>query len=473
MDSLSEAFRGLITRTRGRQLDITGNAKGKRVVANSDLGVTVHLTDKVRLVDTFRFSNFRIPGFYDQVTATLFGATLLSNPNTFDPATCPPPFTAATCPQHNASSGADIIVDQMNTFLRQDLKLNTFGVEYDLTRYLTAHLGYRYEHREIAHNFADSQDQTFYPTLANRGNCAGQPLVNGVCSVTVTDSETNLIPISARSALFGLSLRPVDAFRLTFDTELMSADRVSTRISPRQLQHYKLRAAFKPKDWINLSGTMNVLESRNNVTDVLHKDHNRNYGFALSMNPKPRFGSDIGYDYNDIFSTTNICYVATPAPPGSADCGTPFLSGISVYKDKIHSGYLNLTVKPLHRVTTNLGYNLTSTSGETLILDRTQGTLGPLAFNYHKPFASVCHRSGQRLDLEHGLGILRLQREDQRWRPGSARLPQQPGYALPSLLFLIASAALWAAGRPPILLSWRTSKNPPFRVPCDSDHPSA
>ena len=45
--------------------------------------------------------------------------------------------------------------------------------------------------------------------------------------------------------------------------------------------------------------------------------------------------------------------------------------------------------KPTSRVTANLGYNLTSTSGETLILTPTQTTLGPPAINFHKPTASV------------------------------------------------------------------------------------
>jgi hypothetical protein len=45
--------------------------------------------------------------------------------------------------------------------------------------------------------------------------------------------------------------------------------------------------------------------------------------------------------------------------------------------------------KPIPRVTANLGYNLTSTSGDTLILNPILTTLGPLAFNFHKPTASV------------------------------------------------------------------------------------
>jgi hypothetical protein len=169
-----------------------------------------------------------------------------------------------------------------------------------------------------------------------------------------------------------------------------------TRISPRNLQRYKLRANYK-KAWANVSGTMNILESRNNETDVFHKEHNRNYGFALSLSPKPKFSFDLGYNYDDVYSTTNICYVATPAPTGSTDCGTPFLASPSVYTNKINFVYSNIMIKPVKRVTAYVGYNLTSTSGGTLILNPIEGTLGSLAFNFHRPSASF--------DVDLGKGV--------------------------------------------------------------------
>ena len=60
--SSNELFLGLISRTGQRSFIVTGPAKARRVVANVDFGVTVRVTDKFRLTDSFRFSNFRIPG---------------------------------------------------------------------------------------------------------------------------------------------------------------------------------------------------------------------------------------------------------------------------------------------------------------------------------------------------------------------------------------------------------------------------
>lgn len=387
--SLLENFQGLATRSRLRVSDQSGSVRSKRVVGNSDFGLTVHITDRLRLHETFRFSNFRIPGAWDLLTTSLFGATLLSTPNQFAAATCPPPFTAATCPQHNASSGADIVLDHRTTFLGQNSKQNTMEIEYELSRRLSGHLGYRYENRSLTHTNRDTQDLTFYPSLPNRGACAGLPLDNGVCTTSAAVSSSSLLEIHGHSALFGISARPIGALRLTFDTELFWADHTSTRISPRQQQQYRARGAFKPKPWLNLSATTSILESRNNVTDINHREHNRNYGFALQMAPKDRFSLDLGYNYNDVYSTTNMCYVTSPAPAGAASCGTPMIVGISTYDDTVNFTYGSITLRPVKRVTTNFGYNLVSTSGSTLILTPTQGTLGPLAFNYHKPFASI------------------------------------------------------------------------------------
>jgi hypothetical protein len=391
MPTYGESFSGLSTRTRQRSIVITGGSKTHRVSATADFGLTYRLTDRLRIVDTFRFNNFRIPGAWNLTTTSLFGATLLSNPNSFDLATCPPPFTAATCPQHSASSGADITQDLLSDFLRQDEKVNTTELEYDFTHRLNGHLGYRYQHREITHNFADVQNLTFYPTLPSRGACAGLPLVNGVCTTTATASSSDYVPINGHSLLLGFSARPLDALRITFDTEVFYADRTYTRISPRQLQQYRLRTSYKPKDWINIGGAITIFENRNNTGDIGNLQHNRSYTFNTVLAPAgAKWGVDLSYDYNDIFSQTNICFVATPTPPGALSCGTPYLSGVSVYSNLSHNGSGSVFVKPIHRLTLGAGYTITSSTGNTLILNPITPT-GPLNYNYHLPTASLAY----------------------------------------------------------------------------------
>ena len=282
------------------------------------------------------------------MTNSLFGATLLSTPNTFSLATCPPPFTAATCPQHNTSSSADVVQDTWNDFLRQNEKVNTFEVEYDFTRRISAHVGYRYENREITHNISDIQIQSFFPTLPNRG-----------------------------------------VFRISFDTEIFYADKTFTRITPRHLQQYKLRSTYQPKDWLNFGLSVNIRENRNDTANIGNLQHDRSYAFTTTIAPvNATWGLDLSYDYNDIFSQTNICFVATPSPPTALSCGAPFLSGISTYKDRSHYGAGSIYFRPINRLTTAVGYTVTSTAGSTLILNPNAPT-GPLSFNYHLPTASL------------------------------------------------------------------------------------
>jgi hypothetical protein len=381
-----EQFNGLATRTRERLGAISGPSSAQRIVGSADFGGTLHVTDRFRIVDGLHFSNFRIPANWNLTTSMLFGATLLSTPNVFDPATCPPPFTAATCPQHLASSGPDLTKDQRYDYLRQNSKVNTFELEYDFTRRITGHVGYRFEARNVNNNFFDFQNLTYYPTLAaQRGGCT--TLTNGICYKTASSSGNDVVDIHGHSALAGFTARPTDRLRASFDVEWFAADNALTRISPKNLQHYKGRVSYKPKQWLDVAGTVNLLENRDNVPEVLHREHNRNYGFTTSVNPKSQFGFEFGYNYGDIFSTTNVCYVSSTAVATPATfCGTPYLSETSLYANKIHFGYTNLMFKPAPRVTAHVGYNLTASSGSTPMLGD-PAMLTSLGFNYHKPSA--------------------------------------------------------------------------------------
>jgi hypothetical protein len=200
--------------------------------------------------------------------------------------------------------------------------------------------------------------------------------------------------ISEHAGLLGLWFRPTDQWRITYDMELLYADKSFTRISPRHRQRYKVRVSYKPMDWVNISGHVNFLEQRNNVDQIFHTQHNRTFAFAVAM-MKQSWSFDFGYDFNDVDSKTNICFTLTsvPLPSGSGPCpistsaATTF--AISTYQNKLHFAYFNFMWKPVKRLTTKFGYNISSTSGDTLILGPINAPRGPLAYNYHKPYAGV------------------------------------------------------------------------------------
>jgi hypothetical protein len=393
LDNFAETFSGLVSRTGVQVGNGSGASRARRVVANVDFGATFRITENFRLVDTFRFSNFRIPGLFNLDALSFFGgaspASMLNPVVTFNSATCPP-----ACPVHSGSSPADVASNSYQRFLGQDSKYNTIEAEYDFTRHFGAHMGYRYGRRRVQSFLFTNADELFYPSNPNRGDCIGVPLnADGSCSFAgLVDSEVNDIEVNEHSALFGLWAHVSEKLRFTYDMELFYGDHSPTRITPRQMQCYKGRLNYKPAPWMNFSATGNIRESRNNVVDILHREHNRNFGFSMMVNPKPVFGLELGYNYQDIFSTTNICYVITAVPPkNSAVCssGAPYLSAVSLYDNKIHFAYGSVMVMPVRRLTLNLGYDLTSSGGSTTILSPTPNTLGPLGMNFHKPFASM------------------------------------------------------------------------------------
>lgn len=392
-----ELFQGRATRTNISQFTVQAPAQGRRVSVTGDLAATFYATEKFKVVDTFHWQHFRIPGQVLIQECSQFSTSMLITANTFPAVNplldCPRTNTLGT-PVHTNSSPADILIEDISHFLGQDTRTNTFELLYDFTRRTGVRFGYRYTHREISQRLAELADQHFFPDRPNRGACAGRPLEpDGSCRVTTTDSQEELFEINEHVLLFGFWARPVDAWRIAFDLEAASADRAFTRISPRQFQIYRLRTSYRVRDWASLNGSIMILERRNNVAQIEHLQHDRSYSFNALLQPNENFMLDFGYDFNDVFSQTNICFTvgSAPPPPGSVPCpfvgGLP-LQGLSFYNHDVHYGHFQLMWKPVRRLTTHVGYAVTSTTGSTLILAPNTPP-GPLSYNYHKPMAGL------------------------------------------------------------------------------------
>ena len=121
MPDYGSLFAGLETRTATVIQDIIapprGGANSSRLSLTADLGVTFRVTDKLRLINQLRYSNFRIPGNWLYMTNSFFGPSLGAVPNVYSAASCPT-TTSPGCPQHTNSSGADLTADSLTDFLR-------------------------------------------------------------------------------------------------------------------------------------------------------------------------------------------------------------------------------------------------------------------------------------------------------------------------------------------------------------------
>jgi hypothetical protein len=95
---LNEIFTGSNVSSLQVGTSATGRTHAKQVVANADWAATWTITSKFRIVDSFTYDRFQIPGFWNLSTVSLFsqaplnattgGPTLGQPPGRFDPTDC-------------------------------------------------------------------------------------------------------------------------------------------------------------------------------------------------------------------------------------------------------------------------------------------------------------------------------------------------------------------------------------------------
>lgn len=381
-----ETVNGYTARSAERGSTTGGPAVAKRISVNADWSGVYAITDKLRILDTFRYDNWRIPGTWNTLDTAVYGTPspapgvvgLLLSPGTFNSTTCTQAFNynQATCPQHTASSAADITNEIASQFLAQNIKSNTLELQYDFNRRYNAHVGYLYTNRTIASMATafDVGEFTFPggPTgtaandfLAARGDCAPVPPPAGTpptvpavlpagCMLITTGplagaveegSPTNIIPeagndtsrnittINENALLLGFAARPIDALRITSDFAFGYNDESFTRIDPRQVQSYKIHANYKPRPWATLDGAVEIHENRDNVATVNNLEHDRSYSFAAILTANSRLTVDFGYNYWDVYTQSLICFAysqtsANPAPPPATVVASAFPPGV-------------------------------------------------------------------------------------------------------------------------------------------------
>src|SRR5271155_1942206 len=281
-----ETVNGFTVRNAERGSTTGGPAQAKRVSVNADWTGVYAVTDKLRILDIFRYDNWRIPGTWALDETNIFGtgyaglAGLQQNQAVFNTANCPLASNAVTCPQHATTSAADVTTGLTTSFLGQNLKSNTIEAEYDFNRRYSAHAGYLYTNRTIA-EFSNTFDSSliYFPgggtandDLAARGSCA---LVAGAlpagCTLNGDGSVTFVAPaasspirsvttINENALLLGVVARPIDTLRITGDFEFGYNDASFTRIDPRQVQSYKVQANYKPRPWAVVDGSVEIHE---------------------------------------------------------------------------------------------------------------------------------------------------------------------------------------------------------------------
>ena len=427
MTDLSALFNGWVSRTVTRGSTTAGPAQAKRVVADANWAGEYHITQKLALRDEFYYHNWRIPSSWATAETNLFAAPAAGLTGLMLPvspvtpanfaALCPAkPYNTANCPQHNASSGPDILNEAVSQFLGQNLRNNLVEAKYHFTDHLSAYLGYFYQARTI-NDFAATFDtgEVYLPGgaagraandfLAARADCA---IAGGVLPAACTlDSATGVITeigpeaandtarnhyyIHENAAEFGVSARVKETLRINADVMAGYNDKSFTRISPRQLQSYKVHATYEPKPWANVSAAVDIQQNRDNVFAVNNIEHGRTYSLAAVFSPRSDFTVDFGYSYMDLYTQTEICFpdssILFTQPCPVANASSP-LGTLSFYASRDNYAYADVMWKPQKRVTATLGYLGSIVRGSTTFLNPLSPT-GTLDFDYLTPYASV------------------------------------------------------------------------------------
>jgi hypothetical protein len=457
MKDYAELFNGLETRTNGRGDSVNAQTFAKEVLVNGNWTGVYQVTSKFRILDTFNYNTYRLPGQYDFLDMGFFlqapqnGQSGMLLPfGQFNSTDCPPPFTAATCPQHSSSSAADMAVGTTSNFLGQEIRTNTFQLSYDFTPHIGGHVGYRYLNRKIHDSSATLYSaEIYYPggtVGANRGDCnfSGTgpvpasfpvftsdepPVQRGTCTIQAdgsrvfvgaadgNDTMHNLAAdINGNSALAGIWVRPQNNLRASFNVELFSADQAFTRITPRLLRHYQFNTTYTPVNWAEITGDVDIVDSSDNVTYVSDVEHNRSYSISTVFTPNSRLSFDLSYNYNDIYTqafdcwpaaaspvSTNVLLQGNPNPTPLNACpaaiaqptAAPY-GGMSIYMSKSNFAYADMMVKPTKQLTFDIGYAGSFVRGTTSWINSTTldsvpflnplTPYGPLRFNYQLPY---------------------------------------------------------------------------------------
>jgi hypothetical protein len=281
-------------------------------------------------------------------------------------------------------------------------------VEYSPGKLFGVHGGYLFRHRHLFH----AEPETL---VSGEGPFEG--------------FEGDAFDINEHGPTFGTWFHPMDSLRINLEAEATTADNFLTRVSPRQRQNYRARATYKPKHWATISGTMNIWEARNSQIDVEAKQHYRNLGASAMLFPSERFSLELHYNYTDALQSAFICYNGTFIAAGTVVNGCPTYDPnnnknpnqiYSSYSNNTNNGSFLLVFSPRKQLSARLGYGITSTNGDTTILNSLQ-PLGPLQFTYHQPLASIS------LGLGKGISANAYWNYDQ-YEEGSFVGPTAPRY---------------------------------------------
>jgi len=415
-----ERAQDYVTRTNEVGFQFTGPTNAARKSANADFGFTFHLTDSWAISNQTRWLNYRQPSAWNSVEFACFPNTT-TGVNVYTPPGLPygggnlcAGIAASGTPQHSNSSGPDFDVVYYKRSFNMETVYNTTTLQWDPSKRFGADLGYRFGKVNVRADDFDSETAIYLAANPAVGNTRKAP---GTYVTAIPDADDALITndeVTEHALLFGLHLRPVDAWRINADWEYVYDNNALTPIAPQHASHLKLRSSYRLNRWLSASGSVNYLDDRNDqraqnpdgsaafpvgYNNPRHTDSSTAYAANLMVEPNKYITLDLGYTFNRVRSQSGTCVMAsngggnlqslTPEGgaiqrcPGVVD---PFVAGqagaaiptILNYRVHTNTAYAALLVRPVKRVTVTLGIDTTTDAGTNNFLRA--DTLAPLRY---------------------------------------------------------------------------------------------
>jgi hypothetical protein len=409
-----------VTRTNELGFQFSGPTNAKRIAANADFGFTFHLNDQWSVSNQTRWLNYRQPSVWDSTELACFPNTTVGV-NVFTPVGVPvgggtscAGIPASGTPQHLSGSGPDFDAILYHRSFNQQTAFNTTLLQWDPSKRFAVHAGYRYGRINVTALNFDSGTAIFLPVNAGAGNTRLAP---GTYITALPDADDALEAddtLRENAFLFGLQVRPVDAWRINFDYDYTHDDNPLTPIWPQRAHKVKIHSTYKLNRWLNVGGAINLLNNGNDVVaqnpdesnafpsgynNPTHRDHSRAYNLNFTVEPNKYVMLDTGFTWNSVASTSGSCLMVSSGggnlqsltPQGGPiqrcpNVGDPFVPGllgaaipaVLSYDQKVYTIYTNLLLHPVKRVTVTLGLDSTADSGANDW--QRADTLAPLRF---------------------------------------------------------------------------------------------
>jgi hypothetical protein len=389
---LTAIFSGLSSRTANLGYNTAGSSSSARWnSASADISATIHLSDRLRLVEIFRFRNFSVAGDYLNLTSNFFNAASFGSASLLNPVATFPP----TLLFHSSSSPADVINETTINMTGQKMKQNDFQVQYDVSRFFGLRAGFVWGNYIIqpGNTYQASLGDIYYPNTPNRGDCVGLPLnPDGSCTFTGVQAPwgSPTTEINRYSGVLGAWFRKGSGLHASVEAQFGGADNWIYRIDPTRFFNITGNVSYAPRPWLTVGGNLIFQRATNSSSDLAYNQHNYSTMVNATITPNKRWGLDMAYNFDAIQQNMNLCFTGTVVPPGSFTCvgDNTLMEVLGVYQTHTQYGYFALMLAPVERVTMHLGYNIVDNRGNTTSFN-TLLPLGALASVYQSPMAGV------------------------------------------------------------------------------------